>query len=486
MESMDDSRLLREYAKTGADAAFAELVARHVNLVYSVALRRVGNSHHAEEITQAVFIILAKKAASLHHEKALSSWLFQATRFTANNFARSEARRQRREQEAYMQSTFDDSGSDAWQRIEPLLDDAVEALSEKERRAIILRYYEGRNLREVGIALGTSEEAAKKRVMRAIEKLQRFFLKHGVASTAAAIPEIISAHSVQTVPAALAKSITLAVAKGTTTTGSTLTLAKGALKIMAWTKAKTAVAVGLCVLLAASTTTVAVKKIRAHSLDTYLQDAELNDVSNAPPMVAIQLTHFQQKNPSQGTILGKTDGTKEIGRDISLSTAILKAYGFPSFRRMICSPEVDQTRVDYLITVPDLPQEKFQAAIKRKLGYSAHVETRDMDVLCLRVKRANAAGLTPADDSSWQEWHAKHPESTGIHRHNITTSQFAEVIEGLTAKPVVDQTGLTGNYDFITRPFGPKEMNRVFIEELGLELVPGREPTEVLVVEKAQ
>src|SRR4051812_28407072 len=100
MESTDDSKLLRQYAENGADDAFAEIVTRHVNLVYSIALRRIGNAHHAEEITQAVFIILARKAATLRHERALSSWLFRATRLTANNFARSEARRQRREQEA--------------------------------------------------------------------------------------------------------------------------------------------------------------------------------------------------------------------------------------------------------------------------------------------------------------------------------------------------------------------------------------------------
>ena len=259
MESTDDSRLLRQYAENGADDAFAEIVLRHINLVYSVALRRVGNSHHAEEITQAVFIILSKKAASLRHEKALSSWLFQATRLTANNFARSEARRQRREQEAYMQSTINHSGSDAWERIGPMLDDAVGALSEQERQAIILRFYEGRNSQEVAVALGTSEAAAKKRVTRAVEKLQRFFSKRGVASTTAIIPGIISANSVQAAPAALTKFITLTAAKGATATGSTLTLAKGALKLMAWTKAKMAIVGALVAVVVATTTVTTVK-----------------------------------------------------------------------------------------------------------------------------------------------------------------------------------------------------------------------------------
>ena len=139
---MDDSALLRQYADNHSDEAFAELVTRHVNLVYSVALRQVGHPQNAEEITQAVFIILAKKAAGLRHEKALSSWLFQATRWTAINFVRSEIRRQNREQEAQMQTILNQSGGEVWPKIAPLLDDAVAALREKERRAIVLRFYE--------------------------------------------------------------------------------------------------------------------------------------------------------------------------------------------------------------------------------------------------------------------------------------------------------------------------------------------------------
>jgi uncharacterized protein (TIGR03435 family) len=204
-------------------------------------------------------------------------------------------------------------------------------------------------------------------------------------------------------------------------------------------------------------------------------------------MVAIQPTHFPKVNLNPGGgILGRTDGTREIGRNILLSTAISKAYGFPSYRRMIFPQGMDRTRVDYLGTVPDRPGERFQAEIKRKFGYIAHVETRAMNVFLLKVKRPNAPGLTPADNSSWEERSAKHPHNDGIYRHNITVSNFAESIEGLVAKPVVDQTGLTGNYDFMTRNFGPNEINQVFLDQLGLEFVSSREPVEVLVVDKAE
>src|SRR6266850_6300785 len=181
MQPTDDSVLLRQYAEDHSDEAFAGLVTRHINLVYSVAVRCVGDPHQAEEVAQAVFILLAKKAPQLRHDKALSSWLFQTTRLTASNFIRGETRRHRREPEAHMQSVLNASGTDVWPRIAPLLDDAVAGLNEKDRQAIVLRFYEGRNLREVGSALGASEDAAEKRVSRAVEKLRTFFAKRGVA-----------------------------------------------------------------------------------------------------------------------------------------------------------------------------------------------------------------------------------------------------------------------------------------------------------------
>jgi RNA polymerase sigma factor (sigma-70 family) len=268
--------LLRQFVETQSDEAFAALVTRHINLVYSVALRQVGQPHNAEEIAQAVFIILAKKAAGLRHEQALTSWLFQTARLAANNYVRSELRRRHREQEAYMESVLDESARDVWPKIAPLLDGAVASLREKDRRAILLRFYEGRNLSEVGALLGASESAAEKRVSRALEKLRTFFSRRGVDSTASVIAENISVHSVQIAPVALAKTVTaVALAKGATASASTLTLIKGALKIMAWTKAKTTITVGVVALLAIGTTTLTIITIQwlAHSREGYTIDS---------------------------------------------------------------------------------------------------------------------------------------------------------------------------------------------------------------------
>jgi RNA polymerase sigma factor (sigma-70 family) len=258
----DDLTLLREYAGGNSEAAFAALVSRHVNLVYSVALRQVRDPHLAEEITQAVFIILARKAGSLGPKTILSGWLCRTARYASANALTIQRRRQRREQEAHMQSILNEAANEpasdeTWNQIAPLLDGALEQLGQKDHDALVLRFFEGRNFREVGVALGASEDAAKMRVSRALEKLRTFFTKRGVSSTTAIIAGAISANSVQVAPVALAKSVTaVALAKGATAAVSTLTLVKGTMKMMIWMKMKLAMTVGAAVMTAVVASTV--------------------------------------------------------------------------------------------------------------------------------------------------------------------------------------------------------------------------------------
>lgn len=265
MADVNDLDLLREFAERSSEAAFAELARRHVNLVYSVALRFVGHSQDAQDVTQAVFVILARKAAGLRHRNTLTGWLYETTRFTARQHLRTTARRQAREQEAYMQSTLNDSDTErAWRQLAPLLEEGMTRLSENERALLALRFLENKTGAETAALLGINEWAAHKRVSRALEKLRKFFVKRGVATTTALIAGTLAARGVQAAPAGLAKTATaIAIAKGATASGSNLALAKASLKLMAWAKAKMAIAFGAGVLLAAGATTVVVNSINA-------------------------------------------------------------------------------------------------------------------------------------------------------------------------------------------------------------------------------
>jgi len=255
MPDSDDITLLKQYAE-GDESAFSALVERYVNLIYSTALRQVCNPSHAEEITQAVFVILMQKAKSLGPKTILSGWLYQTARLTAANFLRSEIRRQQREQEVYMQSTLTGSDAAPWEHIAPLLDEAMGRLGQTDRNAIVLRFFENKTPQEVATTLKLNEVTARKRVSRALEKLRKFFAKRGVILPVAVLTTAISANSVQAAPVGLAAAISATAAKGVAVTATITTLVKGTLKIMTYAKLKLAVYVGAAIVLAGGTTTV--------------------------------------------------------------------------------------------------------------------------------------------------------------------------------------------------------------------------------------
>jgi len=238
---IDDAQLLHTYVGTGDEAAFATLVQRHQGLVYGSALRQTSNAALAEEITQAVFIVLARKASTIKPGTILSGWLFRATRFIACDALKAEHRRVRREQASVaMNSPSNDSTAGAnesiWQEISPVLDEALTRLGEKDRNALLLRFFEQKNLAEVGQALGIGEDGARKRVERALDKLRGLLGQRGVVIPAAMLSTVLIANAVPSVPA------TLTVGAALTGTAATAPLVKGALGFMAVSKTKIALA----------------------------------------------------------------------------------------------------------------------------------------------------------------------------------------------------------------------------------------------------
>lgn len=237
---MDDWQLLQSYVERDSEAAFRTLVSRYVNLVYSVALRQVRDAQLAEEVAQAVFILLARKASGLRSSVVLSGWLFRTSRFVAIRAARAEQRRQRREQEAFAMQQFT-APDDTWKRITPALDEGLERLGETDRNALLLRFFNDNSYRETAAALGVSEDAAKKRVTRALDKLRHYFAGRGITLPAAALASAVTANAAKAAPPEIITSIaTKAMANGSADAGVLPPLVSQTLSAWHWAKLKLA------------------------------------------------------------------------------------------------------------------------------------------------------------------------------------------------------------------------------------------------------
>ena len=244
----ESQRLLASYVQTGSDPAFRELVTRYIDLVYSTALRLVdGDSHHAEDVAQTVFVDLARRARTLSHDVMLGGWLHRHTCFVAAKTMRGEWRRQSRERQAVeMNALHNDSGED-FSQVTPMLDEAINELDEVDRTAILLRFLEQHDFRRIGQVLGSNEDAARMRVNRALEKLASLLKRRGVTTSAAALTVALSAQAVQAAPIGLALTIsTAAVLAGPAVSTSTVIAATKAVAMT--TLQKTLITATLAVL----------------------------------------------------------------------------------------------------------------------------------------------------------------------------------------------------------------------------------------------
>ncbi len=206
---MTDWQLLQKFTQENSQTAFSELSRRYTNLVYCTCLRELGNAAQAEDAAQAVFLLLARKAPFLHPNRqaaTLSSWLFQTALLTAKNVRRQEQRRQAREQEAAQMQANSLDDLAGWTDIEPHFNDALQALPPGQRSLIVERFFQDRPLTEIGAGQGISEDAARMRVNRALDRLRRFFAARNITMSAAALVALLPL-AVRPAPAHAAEAI---------------------------------------------------------------------------------------------------------------------------------------------------------------------------------------------------------------------------------------------------------------------------------------
>ncbi len=299
----DDAQLLQRYYREHIESAFAELVARHIDLTFSAALRIVGGDRHlAQDVTQIVFADLARKAGSLPRDVVLAGWLYRHACFTAAKAVRSERRRASREKKAMEMIALDDNTGPDWKQIAPILDEAMNQLSASDRDAIVLRFLQRLDLRAVGSALGIGEDAAQKRVSRAVEKLRTFLSRRGVTLTSTALGTTLAIEAVVAAPTGLAASVAAASLTGAVTAGTGI----GAtlMKLMAITNLKSGIVTAVVV---ASLVTPLVVQRQAQ--------ARLREQDGALRQRTDQLAKLQGDNEQLSKRLAGGNGSRPLPND---------------------------------------------------------------------------------------------------------------------------------------------------------------------------
>ncbi len=307
MHEKSDAQLLRDYAQQGDEAAFAELVNRHTNLVYSAAARQVDSPDLAAEVAQSAFIGLAHGARSLlprlTEGASLAGWLCRSARNISLNLRRDEFRRHSRERQAMEQFNPTSETATDWERLRPLLDDAMSELDETDYDALVMRFFKNQHLRSVGLALGVSDDTAQKRVARALDKLREHLSRRGINTTAAALSVVLTANAVQAAPVGLAVTISTAAAlAGTSIANSTATVT--ALKLMSPVVLKSIIAASTAI---AASILIVMQHKRVDQLreqnESLKAQAQKTETASAELSEQLQtLTRERENNPRQAEL----------------------------------------------------------------------------------------------------------------------------------------------------------------------------------------
>lgn len=365
----DDAELLRLYARDHSEDAFAELVRRHLNLVYSAALRQVnGDTHLASDAAQLVFVDLARKARVLTGHRLLTGWLFTSTRFAAAKLVRAEQRRRQRERNSDTMHATETGGREAWEQISPVLDEALASLNTTDRDALLLRYFEGRGYAAIGSQLRLSENAARMRVERALDKLRARLARHGLTSTSAALGTTLAAYGVAGAPPALGATITgAAVASGGAAALSLVSLMS--LPKLPTLAAASIVAVGGAGILiqanAHADLRAELERLRKVPVQGALPSVESDHLVTIDEKLAAELADLRRDDGEFARLAAEADALRA-------KFAQSKAAAQTIATRQVPSPAYDVRNLD------SLPSPRFQARPVypfnlRRLGYGGEV-----------------------------------------------------------------------------------------------------------------